>query len=309
MSTDTRTRPALPDGYESRAPTPDDAARVVHVVGSCEAAELGEAQVDLEDILGDWRRPGVDIARDGIFVVDANGEPAGYGELAFGRAEGNVLPSHRGRGIGTFLADWIERRAREVGATFVRQIVPAGATDRLELLAAAGYEVSDSAWELGIDAGDVGERPPLPAGVEVRDFRPGIDDEATFRLIEDAFSHWPNREPNTLGGWRALTIERDGFEPWLLPLLWRGDELVGAAYCIDYPAMELGWIQQLAVREDQRGRGLGVQLLHETFERFAANGRTTFGLSTDSRTGALGLYQRVGMRVVREFTGHSLPLG
>ncbi|MCW2926312.1 MAG: hypothetical protein JWM86_280, partial [Thermoleophilia bacterium] len=60
------------------------------------------------------------------------------------------------------------------------------------------------------------------------------------------------------------------------------------------------------VCEDQRGLGLAVQLLHEAFDRQHARGRTRAGLSTDSRTGALGLYQRVGMSVIREFAGHSL---
>ncbi len=301
--------PDLPAGYDTREPALDDAARVLHVVGSCEAAELGEAQVDLEDILGDWRRPGVDVARDGVFVVDQDGEPAGYAELFNGRAEGNVLPEHRGRGIGTWLAAWIERRARSAGTDFVRQVVPAGAVDRLELLAAAGYERSDTAWELQIALPAAVDRPAAGASIEVRDFRPGVDDAAVFQLIEDAFSHWPNRAPNALEGWRANTVTRAGFEPWLLPLAWDPDgELVGAAYCIDYPDDGFTWIQQLATRVDRQGRGIGTTLLAECFERFASRGRTTAGLSTDSRTGALGLYERVGMRVIREFAGHSLSV-
>lgn len=304
--TPTNDLPALPEGYSTRAPRRDDAQLVAGVVGACEAAELGEAQVDLEDILGDWRRPGVDVAHDGIVVLDPDGEAAAYGEVLFGRAEGNVLPPHAGRGIGTFLAAWIERRAREVGATSVRQVVPSHATARLELLARAGYEVSDTAWELAID---LPQPPPVELdGVEVRDFRPGIDDEAAFRIVEDAFAHWPNRQANTLEGWRALTVTRAGFEPWMLPIAWAGNEAVGVAYLIDYPEDSFAWIQQLATRVDRQGRGIGTMLLGEAFARIAANGGTRAGLSTDSRTGALGLYQRVGMRVVREFTGHSLRL-
>ncbi len=304
MTPDLTGLPPLPVGYAVRAPTRDDAQLVLQVVGGCEAAELGDAQVDLEDILGDWRRPGVDVERDGIFVLAPDGTPAGYGELLFSRAEGNVLPAHAGRGIGTFLAAWIERRAREVGSEFVRQIVPSTATDRLELLAGAGYEVSDTAWELAIDLPQ--QSPRIPEGIVVRDFRPGVDDEVAYRIVEDAFCHWPNRQPNTLEGWRALTVARAGFEPWMLPVAWQGDDPVGVAYLIDYPADRFTWIQQLAVRVDRQGRGIGTSLLAESFARIHARGRTSAGLSTDSRTGALGLYRRVGMRVVREFTGHAL---
>jgi ribosomal protein S18 acetylase RimI-like enzyme len=219
-----------------------------------------------------------------------------------------VLPTHRGRGIGTYLAAWIDARARTVGNTFVRQVVPAGAVDRLELLARAGYERSDTAWELEIALPAPVRIPAQAAQLELRDFRPGVDDRAVFEIVEAAFGVWANREPNTFEGWRALTVTRAGFEPWLLPLAWDGDELVGVAYCIDYPDAGFTWIQQLAVHTDRQGGGIGTRLLAECFERFAVRGRTSAGLSTDSRTGALGLYERVGMHVIREFAGHARRL-
>jgi GNAT superfamily N-acetyltransferase len=142
----------------------------------------------VEDVLGDWRRPGFDLELDGVLVLDAEGAIVGNGEVFAARAEGNVLPEHEGRGVGAWIAAWIERRARAAGYEFVRQVAPASATRRLELLRAAGYEVSDTAWELRIALDQVGVRPPLPEGLEVRDLRPGIDDEAAWRVIEDAFS-------------------------------------------------------------------------------------------------------------------------
>jgi GNAT superfamily N-acetyltransferase len=308
---------SLPDGYDTRSPSPEDAQLVVDVVGTCEAAELGgEAQLELEDVLGDWRRPGVDVPNDGVFVIAPDGSPAAYAEVFAARAEGNVLPPHRGLGIGTFLAAWIERRAREVEASGVRQIVPAGAIERRDLLERAGYVQSDTAWELEMQL-EVDEHATATAdpsalveraGIELRDFRPGIDDEAAFRVVEDAFAHWPGREPNSLDGWRAVSVSRAGFEPWMLPLAWDGDELVGVAYGIDYPDDGLLWVQRLAARVDRQGRGIGTALLHECFSRARARGRGKVGLSTDSRTGALGLYQRAGMQVVREFAGYRLAL-
>jgi ribosomal protein S18 acetylase RimI-like enzyme len=94
----------------------------------------------------------------------------------------------------------------------------------------------------------------------------------------------------------------------MLPIAWLGDEAVGAAFLIDYPDESFTWIHQVAARVDRQGQGTGTVLLRECFARAASRGRTGAGLSTDSRTGALGLYQRVGMRVVREFTGHALVL-
>lgn len=299
----------LPVGCRTQAPAADDVERVFEVLAACELDALGEVQTDLEDVRSDWRRPGFDVAADGIFVLDETGAAVGYAEVFAARAEGHVLPSHRARGIGTFLAAWIEGRTREFGGTYVRQVVPAGAADSLALLERAGYAPSDTAWELEIALPAPVTRPSATSHLEIREFRPGVDDEAAFQLVEAAFGVWPNREPNTLEGWRALTVTRAGFEPWLLPLAWDADDgLVGAAYCIDYAADDFTWIQQLAVRPDRQGGGIGTLLLAECFERFAARGRTSAGLSTDSRTGALGLYQRVGMHVIREFAGYVLTI-
>lgn len=306
--TDAPTVPILPDGYQFRAPALGDAAAVLAILHACELDELGKAQVDLEDILGDWRRPGVDIARDGTFVVDAAGRPVAYGEYFAGRAEGNVLPDHAGRGIGVALAGWIQHRAREVDARFVRQVVPMGATTRRSLLEASGYEQSDTAWELRIDLPIDEPGPRRLPGIEVDDFRPGVEDAAVWQVIEDAFGAWPSREPQTLAAWRATTLDRAGFEPWMLRVARAGDDVVGAAYCIDIPDDSEAWLHQLAVQADRRGTGIGTLLLADACREFAARGRRALGLGTDSRTGALDLYVRFGMRVASEHVGYRLDL-
>ena len=67
-------------------------------------------------------------------------------------------------------------------------------------------------------------------------------------------------------------------------------------------------MHQLAVAREHRNLGLGRALLLRAFELFHARGRASVGLSTDSRTGALGLYEHVGMRVVRSYTHHAKRL-
>jgi mycothiol synthase len=51
------------------------------------------------------------------------------------------------------------------------------------------------------------------------------------------------------------------------------------------------------VRRDRRGLGLARALLAESFGVAREHGAKRSQLSTDSRTGALGLYERVGMVV------------
>src|SRR5919204_32725 len=69
-----------------------------------------------------------------------------------------------------------------------------------------------------------------------------------------------------------------------------------------------GWVQQLAVKRSYRGRGLGGALLQAAFREFYRRGLKTAGLSTESRTGARGVYEHVGMKVTRSFKRYSKDL-
>jgi ribosomal protein S18 acetylase RimI-like enzyme len=57
------------------------------------------------------------------------------------------------------------------------------------------------------------------------------------------------------------------------------------------------FVSRLAVRRDQRHQGLAQALLVDAFAQGREHGASRLALSTDSRTGALGLYQKVGMEV------------
>jgi len=143
--------------------------------------------------------------------------------------------------------------------------------------------------------------PELPEGISVRTFVKGQDDEATYHVVEDAFNEWPGREPATFDEWAALTIRRGDFEPELLQLALDGERAVGVVYSIDYPDDD-GWIQQVAVAATHRRRGIARALLQRAFALSWDRGDRACGLSTDSRTGALGLYEAVGMHVTRAYT-------
>jgi ribosomal protein S18 acetylase RimI-like enzyme len=64
-----------------------------------------------------------------------------------------------------------------------------------------------------------------------------------------------------------------------------------------------GWVDNVAVRRPWRRRGVAEAMLREVFRRFAARGITPVNLGVDamSSTGATRLYEKAGMRVVREF--------
>ena len=95
------------------------------------------------------------------------------------------------------------------------------------------------------------------------------------------------------------------FQPWMAPVIARGEEIVAAAILAEFG--DEGWVNQIAVAREHRGKGLGRALLWHTFGVFHGV-HSTVGLSTDSRTGALDLYLHVGMRVRRSYTRWALDL-
>ena len=87
-----------------------------------------------------------------------------------------------------------------------------------------------------------------------------------------------------------------------------GDRVVGASIAYDYGAGTEGWVQQVATAASHRRMGIGRALIESSFAGFHAAGRRQVGLSTDSRTGALDLYERIGMKVKRSFTAWAKDL-
>jgi GNAT superfamily N-acetyltransferase len=279
---------------------------VAAIVGACELSAFGQQEIGVEDIASDWRRASFDLAEDAVGVESANGLVAHAEVFAGWRAEANVHPEWRGRGIGAWLLRWTEQRAAEGGSMRVGQTVADADTSAVGLLRGHAYGPLYTAWVLRIRHDAPPSPPQLPEGVGIRDLVPGEDERAVFRLIDDAFGEWANRAPSTFGDWAAKTLDWKGFEPWQLPAAVAGDEIVGAAHLIDYGTE--GWVGQLAVRRDRRGRGIATALLHHAFGVFYDRGQHACGLSTDSRTGALGLYERVGMRVARSYTHYAKEL-
>ncbi len=305
----------LPPGLTSRPLAPADATAVYETIRAQEVADLGHAEIEEADIVGDWQRPSFDVAASTVGVFDGD-EMVGYAGFSEpDRAEASVRPTHRGRGIGTWLAGWVSDLARSRGASVVGMPVPQGSPgDRL--LAGLGHHVRWTSWVLQLPAGaSVAER-PLPDGHAVRAADPD-EYPAVHTVIEDAFLEWSVRERQSYEDFTATVVERPGFEPWQLRVVVDpAGDVVGVStvqmYADPDAAGPEAYIARLATRRDQRGRGLAQALMVDTFAVAREHGAVVCGLSTDSRTGALGLYEKVGMRVTDTWVNravHLLPAG
>jgi mycothiol synthase len=296
----------LPNGLSSRAPAPADLDAIVAVVAASEEASQGVVDVTREDIRSDWERPSFDMFADSVVVTDS-ARIVAYADIFSGRAWVHVHPDHHGRGIGEALLRWTESRAREQGSTRVGQTIPDTNPSAAELLSSNRYGVRWETWVFQRELTTEPPEPRLPDGITLRTFDEARDARATYELIETAFSEWPDRDPGFgFDDWVASFVRRIDFDPSLTFLLEDDGELVGVALCLVYD--DEGWVQQIAVKRSHRGRGLGGALLQAAFREFRRRGLKTAGLSTESRTGARGVYEHVGMTITRSFKRYSKDL-
>ena len=295
----------IPAGLSSRPLRRDDARAVFEVMAAQEAHDVGEVVIEEADIVGDWARPSFDIGASTIGVFEGDRLVA-YGEVGpQARGDAAVHPDHRGRGIGTAVALWMQETARAGGSDLIGMPVPQGSPgDRL--LMALGYFVRWTSWTLELPAGATVPTRPLPEGYAVRAAR-SAEHEQCWAVQEDAFLEWSERDRVPFTDWVAELTGRPGFQAWNLRVVTDPAGAVVAMAWVQLGA-EAAYIARLATRRDQRGQGLAQALLADSFAAAREHGATRSELSTDSRTGALGLYESVGMKVTSTWVHRAIAL-
>jgi mycothiol synthase len=308
----------LPSELSSRAPTMDDAQAVTDLVIANDIKEFGEPDYTLGDLLAEWRRPDFNLATDAWVVVAPDGALVGYTDVweSGGRVQidpnTSVHRAYRERGIEEFLLavgeEWARKRVARSGSTVMRHIVNARNPSKVALLINAGYAPVRHDWIMEIEMHDSPPAPRVPEGITLAVFHPERDDHEAFETIEDAFRDvWGHTDGN-LEAWKTFITERGYFASEMSFLAREGTQFAGAIMSFDYP--NGGWIRQLGVRRAWRQRGLGLALLHQTFGAFYKHGvkRIQLGVDSESLTGATRLYERAGMRVIRQFTRYETTI-
>lgn len=301
-----------------RPPTPTDAADLLELWTASDLHLLGVVDCEAGDVTEDLGRPGLDLGRDYWLVREggtlvAAGSVLGRTGAAFGDVD-VVLRPGAGTEVGCRLLRRVVGRAREqaVAAGHEQVVLQAYAlaTDPVmqEVYRGTGWSTVRRFSRMVLDLGD---EPPAPApvpGVTVR----GVSGEAAERQLHDvmtqAFTGHYGSTPESYGDWRARQTGRSGVDPGLWWLADLDGEPVGGL--IGRRMSDQGWVQGLGVLPPYRGRGIARSLLLTAFAEFHRRGerRVALGVDTGNETGALRLYEAVGMRPAQQHDAFELTV-
>ena len=225
-----------------------------------------------------------------------------------------VQPAHRGRGTEHLLVDAaLTELARDGAMHLVLWVFGAGeepatfATDN-------GFALERELQQLRVRL-PIAEPPQWPPDVEVRAFRPGLDDEAWLAVNNRAFADDPDQR-----GWTVDTLRTRIAEPWFDPagflLAWDDRGIAGFCWTKVHAAAPpdepdaLGEIYVIGVDPGHQGRGLGRALVITGLHWLHGHGTPVGMLFVDAANEpAVALYRALGFEVARRDRayGRDLP--
>jgi mycothiol synthase len=279
-----------------RAPVPEDADAVFSVLAARDIADVGEPDYTLEDLHSEWRSGEFSLEQD-TRVVELNADLVAYAVLRPTGTLAAVAPDFEGRGIGSHLLEWTERRTREQGRTHFRQWIGGGNERGRALLTGRGYEHARSYWRMERALGDdVTEVEGPAAGITLRALDVDRDARAVHAVDATAFASAPDYEPTAFEVFRVKHLEKHDVDPALSVVALDGDQIVGFLLARRWDDRRTGFVEILGVDPSHQGAGVGTALLRRAFAGFTQAGlrHAQLGVASDNPR-ARRLYERHGM--------------
>lgn len=321
----------LGKGYNFRNATHDDLEALLDLFNQYWEEMTGVVKFTVEDFKTIFTTPGFNLDASAGVVTSPRGENvAGILVIDLGdppihpNVYGCVRQGYEGRGIGRFILQWAEERARQAinrcppkaRVSMYIQTAPSHQAT-IQLLDGLGLVPVRYSWFMMRDLDEVPPQPNWPAGIQVQT-RDSFDDlDTILRAADEAFEdHWGHvdrsGDEERIKRFRH-SIENDGdHDPSLWFLAMDGDDIAGVALCSTRLGTDrdTGVVETLGVRRPWRRQGLGLALLHHAFGEFHSRGykRVGLGVDTQNLSGATRLYQKAGMQVTHEFVVYEKEL-
>jgi len=237
-----------------------------------------------------------------------SGHLAGYGHLDPGdpadpaqepAGELVIRPSARRRGLGRALGTAL---VAEAGGRQLRLWAHGDLAAATALAAAAGFRRSRALWQMRRPLAAPLTEPQVPAGVTVRTFVVGLDEDAWVEVNHRAFASHPEQ-----GSWTRADLELREREPWFDPdgffLAERDQGLAGFHWTKVHGGQAgsaaSGEVYVIGVDPAEQGSGLGRALTLIGLRYLRGEGLPEVMLYVDeTNVGAIGLYESLGFEHV-----------
>ena len=303
----------LPPGLSARPPQPGDLDALLALARADEVAAVGSSSMTRAEV-AELLAPAHTTAQDDQrVVVDGAGALHAWGLVwDHNRTDRQDVDVYASPALGSetvrgALLDWLVARLgqRARAAGYERIVADAGCyhddTRYAATLRSRGFAYVRTVHRLRID---LQPHQPVsmsnPPGVQIVPFEPSEDAWRTLHsVLQHSFAeHW-GYVPVAYDAFRAshAADPAPDLSVWRVAVV--DNRMVGVACASGRNAEDSGgWVADLGVLASHRGRGIARALLQAAFEANRQAGRTWVGLmvDTENATGAVGLYESVGMR-------------
>jgi len=305
-----------------RAAHLDDVAQVAALWNDCSNAMIGLDETTPEKLAMQWETPGFDLRKSAMVILTTDGTAVGCVVVWDEESlpvniwiEGRVHPDYEKQGLGTQLMLWAEARANHVLPRVPSDIQVAMVTGTestyspaRKLLQDLGFKMVREFWTMVAHFESPPEPPQWPVGMSVRPMRKaelGDVVHAARDSFRDHYGYVEQPFQQEFEQWQHKISRYDQYDPSLWFLAVEGDQIAGVSLCRPKSDEDpdMGWVSVLGVRRPWRRRGVALALLQHAFAGFFDRGTLKVGLGVDaeSLTGATGLYEKAGMKVLRKY--------
>jgi mycothiol synthase len=303
-----------------RPATLEDAPAVYELYQAMDVADGTNWAGTLEGVLQDFHEETVDLARDTLLGVNPQGQIIALGWV-FPRSSdqkqvaflwGGTHPDYRRKGLGNRVMKWLDQQGaaqllslNDERERLLRVQSPDYLADRIALYQRMRYILARSFFRMRRMFDTPIPEPAVPAGYKIIPWLPKINPAIKEALDESFRDHWGHIDW-TEAQWQDV-LNNPTFRQQYSFLAMAGEEVAGVCLNrvitdeVDRTGIKEGWIGSLGVRRPYRKLGLGSALLCTSMRAFEADGYVCAGLGvdTESPTGALGIYERMGFHPIR----------